>query len=90
MGDTPSWAIDTLDAQLGRLRGAIDTLWGVRAALAAAGDDMVWRSQAASGFHMQLARRIEDIELLARSLAAMEAALQRTRARLLSMQQFSG
>mgnify|MGYP003407328849 FL=1 len=85
-----SWAIDVLDAQLGRLRGARGELENLRPRLASIGDDMVWRSRAAGGFHRDMEDWVSGADQLVEALRDLERSIRSTRVRLLRAEQLAG
>ncbi len=85
-----SWAIDVLDAQLGRLRGARGELEHLRPRLASIGDDMVWRSRAAGGFHRDVEDWVSGADQLIEALHDLERSIRSTRVRLLRAEQLAG
>lgn len=89
-GGGASWAIDVLDTQLVRVRGARGQLEGARFRLASIGEDIVWRSRAADEFHRDMEERVDGVDRLIAVLWEFERSIRSSRARLLRAQHGAG
>ena len=85
-----SWMVDVLDTQIARVRGTRCQLEGLRVRLASIGEEMVWRSRAADGFHRDVEERVDGVERLIAVLHELERSIRSSRARLLRPEHLAG
>lgn len=89
-GEADSWVIDVLDTQLARLRGVRGQIEILRARLVSIGEEMVWRSRAAGGFHRDVDDRVATLDRLLAVLRDLEGGIQSAMARLLRAKHLAG
>lgn len=79
-----------LETQLVRVRNVRDTLEALQRSAATLGEDLVWRSRAAGGFHREAEEVVAVMQSLTTALHELERSIRSSRARLLHPTVFVG